>query len=269
MSCSLFQNEEEQIIVAQLGEHKVYRSEIMELLPVDYTVEDSTQIVEQHLEEWTKDHMLLNNAMDNISEERQRELDQLIERYRIELYVQEYLAEMVKQHMDTNISEAEIKKYYEQRREDLKLNEDLVQFQYIHLDPINKDLDQIDKWFREGDSISLKKVDSLNLNYRSYFLDDDIWIKKSTLFDRINAINPTNERTYIKEGAYWKLEDSLGVYLVHFKDVLKRGNRAPLSYVKPTIKQVLLNKSKIAYIQKLEKDLLNDAKSSNKVKADQ
>ncbi|MFT6799599.1 MAG: hypothetical protein ACJAWA_001729 [Nonlabens sp.] len=265
VSCGYFTKETPPDTVVTLGTHYLDKDDIARLLPQGYTLQDSTQIVDAYISKWATDHLLMDNAIDNISQDRQLQLDQLIENYQIELYAQEYLRELTKQNLDTLISEKAILAFYEKRKEDFKLNEDLVQFRFVQLDPLNTDLQKITKWFNKGDVNSLEKVDSLKLSYRNYFLNDSIWVKKSALFDAMDVINVANEKLYIKENKTWKLEDSLGVYLVRFNRVLKRGDRAPLSYVKPTVKQVLLNKSKLVYIKKLEKDLLNDAINSDKL----
>ena len=265
-SCQFFEKETQPDAVVSLGKHYLDKSDLERVLPSDYTAVDSVKIVDTYINKWATDYLLLDNARNNIGQNRQQELDELVENYRVELYAQEYLKDLTKQNLDTIISESQIKAFYELRKEDFKLNEDLVQFRYLQLDPLNTDLQKITKWFNKGDVPSLRKVDSLKLSYRNYFLNDSIWVKKSHLFDVMNVINPVNEKLYIKENKIWKLEDSLGVYLVRFNKVLKRGDRAPLSYVKPTVKQVLLNKSKLAYIKKLEKDLLNDAINSDKLK---
>jgi hypothetical protein len=265
VSCGYFTKETPPDTVVTLGAHYLDKDDIARLLPQGYTLQDSTQIVDAYISKWATEHLLMDNAIDNISQDRQVQLDQLIENYQIELYAQEYLGELTKQNLDTLISEKAILAFYEKRKKDFNLNEDLVQFRFVQLDPLNTDLQKITKWFNKGDVNSLKKVDSLKLSYRNYFLNDSIWVKKSALFDAMDVINVANEKLYIKENKTWKLEDSLGVYLVRFNKVLKRGDRAPLSYVKPTVKQVLLNRSKLAYIKKLEKDLLNDAINSDKL----
>ena len=266
VSCEYFQTEQVPDAVVVLDNNYLDKSDIERILPANYTKQDSARIVSAYVNQWATDQLLLNKAINNIDENRQQELDRLINNYKVELYAQEYLRELTKQNLDTLIKDSEIEAYYEDRNEDFKLNEDLVQFRYIQLDPLNTDLQKITKLFNKGDLPSLSQLDSLKLTYRSYFLNDSIWVKKSNLFDAMNVINPANEKYYIKENKTWKLEDSLGVYLVRFNKVLKRGDRAPLSYVKPTIKQVLLNKSKLAYIKKIEKDLLNDAINSDKLK---
>ncbi|AGC77503.1 hypothetical protein DDD_2376 [Nonlabens dokdonensis DSW-6] len=266
VSCEYFKKDSVPDAVVVLGKSYLDKDDIERLLPANYTTQDSTRIVTAFVNQWATDQLLLKNAIDNIDQSRQDELDRLINNYKVELYAQEYLGELTKQNLDTLIKDRDIEAYYEDRKEDFKLNEDLVQFRYVQMDPLNTDLQKITKLFNKGDVTSLSQLDSLKLSYRNYFLNDSIWVKKSNLFDAMNVINPSNEKYYIKENKTWKLEDSLGVYLVRFNKVLKRGDRAPLSYVKPTIKQVLLNKSKLAYIKKIEKDLLNDAINSDKLK---
>jgi hypothetical protein len=266
VSCEYFTKEAAPDAVVTLDKQYLDKDDIEAILPQDYNSKDSVRIVNAYINKWATGLLLMDKARNNIDQNRQEELDRLVKNYQIELYAQEYLGELTKQNLDTLISEKDISSYYEDRKEDFKLNEDLVQFRYIQLDPLNTDLQKITKLFNKGDVNSLSELDSVKLTYRNYFLNDSIWVKKSNLFDAMNVINPSNEKLYIKENKTWKLEDSLGVYLVRFNKILTRGDRAPLSYVRPTVKQVLLNKSKLAYIKKLEKDLLNDAINSDKLK---
>ena len=47
------------------------------------------------------------------------------------------------------------------------------------------------------------------------------------------------------------------------EDVLNPNDTAPLSYVKPTLKQIILNKRKLELIKKLETDITKDAIETN------
>ncbi|BAO54141.1 hypothetical protein [Nonlabens marinus] len=266
VSCSFFEKEVQVDAVAQIGDVYLTRAEIQSILPVEYTENDSILIVQKFIDEWATDQMLMANARQNISEEKQQNLDVLIQRYKTELYAQAYLQELIKQNLDTSVSKEAIQDYFKARKEEFVLNEDLVKFRYLWVDKTYSELDKVTNWFEKGDRKSLKILDSLSLGFRSYSLNDSIWVKKSILLDRILPITAANENEYIIPGRSWELEDSLGVYLVRFKDVLRRGEQAPLSYVNPTIKQILRNQRKLAYIKKIEKDLLNEAIESNRLK---
>ena len=47
--------------------------------------------------------------------------------------------------------------------------------------------------------------------------------------------------------------------MIKIKEVLKKNNVAPLPYIKPTIRQIILSKRKRELIKKLEKDITKDA----------
>ena len=63
----------------------------------------------------------------------------------------------------------------------------------------------------------------------------------------------------IKKNDFIQKEDSLGVYLVSIKDLLKRNEIAPKSYVIPTIKQMILHKRKLELAKRIEQTLVSDA----------
>ena len=68
-----------------------------------------------------------------------------------------------------------------------------------------------------------------------------------------------NNIQVLKKTNFTQLQDSLGVYLVKIEAVLKTNDIAPLSYVKQTIGQILLNKRKQELLKKIEKDITKDA----------
>jgi hypothetical protein len=68
----------------------------------------------------------------------------------------------------------------------------------------------------------------------------------------------------LKKSNITQLQDSLGVYLVKIEDVLMTNDIAPLIYVEPTIKQIILNKRKLELIKNLEKDITKDALKNKK-----
>ncbi len=55
------------------------------------------------------------------------------------------------------------------------------------------------------------------------------------------------------------MEDSTGVYLTKVVDILNPADVAPLSYIEPSIRQVLLNRKKMQYLRSLETDLIDEA----------
>ena len=71
-------------------------------------------------------------------------------------------------------------------------------------------------------------------------------------------------KTYIKDNIvkkslFYQIEDSLELYLLKINESVYRNDIAPLDYIKPTLKQILLNKKKLNFVSKFEQDLIKDA----------
>ncbi len=259
-SCHLFESKEEVPDALELDGNYLFKSDIIQLLPENYTKEDSLRIVDGYVKNWMLNTALYENALNNISEKRQEQLDELVDRYKIELYTQEYLKELTIQNLDTSISKASVKQYYTDKNEEFRLNEDLMQLLYVKVDPVYGDLSELKKMLTKRDSISRVQLDSLKLAFKDFILNDSLWVKKSTVFEKIGPINASNEQQYIAKRKFSQFQDSTGVYMMYVSDVLERGAIAPLSYIEPSIRQIILNRKKLEFKKELEKDLLQDAK---------
>ena len=77
---------------------------------------------------------------------------------------------------------------------------------------------------------------------------------------------PFSKEKLLKKTKFIQKQDSIGLYLVAVKDVLKRNSIAPLSYVSPTIEQMILHNRKIQLIRKIEKTIIKDATQNNNFK---
>ena len=42
---------------------------------------------------------------------------------------------------------------------------------------------------------------------------------------------------------FYTAQDSLGLYLIQVNDIIEAGDQTPISYVLPTIKQIILNEN--------------------------
>ena len=138
-------------------------------------------------------------------------------------------------------------------------DEELIKFRYILVNENNDNLDEIEERFKRYDSIDRKVLDSISIQFRSYSLNDSIWIKLSEAVNKIPVINLENRNQLLKKSNFIQLKDSLGVYLMRIQDVLERNDIAPLEYVKPTIDQIVINKRKLELIKQIEKDITKDA----------
>jgi hypothetical protein len=130
---------------------------------------------------------------------------------------------------------------------------------YIHLPLDNVDQREIERSFQRFNREDQFFLDSLSFQFYSYKLSDSLWINRNALLSQVGFLNQSNYNKYIKKSQFFKIEDTLGVYLFFVKNYLQRGSIPPREVISPTIKNVIINQRKLKFTKQFEKDILQDA----------
>lgn len=260
VSCDFFKKENNPQAVARVGESYLYISELDSLIPKNTSKQDSTLLIKSYINHWVTQKLLIKAAEQNLDDLKKEEFNELIKKYKNDLYTKAYLEKIVQTRVDTVINEVELKNYYDQNKENFKTNGTLVQLRYIQLSKDHPKFETIKSNF-----LNFKKKDSAFWkNYQMQFkhsaLNDSVWVSMNEVYRRIPFITPENRTKYIAEGLSFEKSDSLNeTYLVKIKRVLNRNQISPFEYLKPTLQQVILNRRKLELIKKFEKEITDDA----------
>lgn len=262
-SCDFFKKTDNRKPVAKVNATYLYKEDIQDIVPDGASKEDSTLMVNAYINRWARQLLLMDGALVNLSEEKQNEFSRLVKQYKSDLYTKAYLEGLVKQNIDTLVNQNEAKVFYEANKESFKLNDDLLQFRYVSLplNPIN--LDTINARFKRFKPKDKRYLDSISVQFKSYSLNDSIWIKYSQVAEKISIVNMENKNQLLKKTNYLQLKDSLNLYLIQVNDVRMQNDYAPLEYVNSSIEQIVINKRKLELIKELENDIIKDAIKNN------
>ncbi len=258
-TCTLFKSEGAENAVAKAGDSYLYMDEIRTVAPTGLSETDSTVWVNNYINNWARQQLFLQKAEVNLSDERQDELKELISQYQNDLFIKVYKEALTTNAIDTVVNQEEIAKYFDQNKMNFKLNEDLLKLRYIALGKQNYNVKEAGRRLRIFSETDIEYLDSIALQFKAFSLNDSIWVKTAHVYDRIPILAQDDHSKYLKKSQFFTLEDSIDIYLVHVTDILPRGELAPLAYVSPTVKQIILNKRKVEYLRQLDKDILNDA----------
>ncbi|WP_425338205.1 peptidyl-prolyl cis-trans isomerase [Tamlana crocina] len=258
-SCEYLKKTDERKPVARVNESYLFEEDIKNLVPQGASKEDSTLLVENFINRWATQQLLMDGAKLNLSEEKQSNFNKLVEQYKIDLYTKAYMEALVKKNIDTVIADEEAERYYENNKAVFKLNEELIKFRYVNLDENMINYEDVKKRFERYNDRDKRILDSISIQFKSYSFKDSVWIRLSQAIRKIPAVTPENKEQLLKKSNFIQLKDSLGVYLMQINDVLLRNETAPLEYVRPTINQIVINKRKLDLIRELEKDITKDA----------
>ena len=246
-------------VVASVNQVELYRKDLRKLLPKNITKKDSLVLVKNVINKWAKHQLLLKNAEDNLTKKSSKEYLDLVTNYKETLLINGYKERLIKQQLDTIINDEEIIEYYNRNKENFKLNEELLKIKYLHLGKEIYDKEETIKLFKSKDIEDTEKLESQYLSFKDYNFNDSTWVRLNDIMLKKTIFSQNLKQKLLKKSKFIQKEDSLGLYLVAVKDVLYRNDIAPLSYIKNTIKQMILHKRKLELIREIEKTIINDA----------
>lgn len=257
-SCDYINQDNLDTPIARVNDSYLYQKDIKNLIFENTSKDDSTLIVTNFINRWATKQLLIDQSIINLTQEKQDAYNELVNQYKTDLYIEAYKSSIVAKRLDSIITIEELEKFYNQNKENFKLNDDLLKIRYIHIDENFSNTKELVEKFKRFDSIDKNELTNLSIKFKAFNLNDSIWIKNDLLIGVLPVLKQNNNQL-LKKTNFTQLQDSLGVYLVQIEAVLKTNDIAPLSYVKPTIEQIVINKRKQEILKKIEKEITIDA----------
>ncbi len=257
-SCDFINQDNLDTPIARVNDSYLYQKDIKNLIFENTSKDDSTLIVTNFINRWATKQLLIDQSIINLTQEKQDAYNNLVNQYKTDLYIEAYKSSIVAKRLDSIITFEELEKFYNQNKENFKLNDDLLKIRYIHIDENFSNTKELVEKFKRFDSIDKNELTKLSIKFKAFNLNDSIWIKNDLLIGVLPVLKQNNIQV-LKKTNFTQLQDSLGVYLVKIEALLKTNDIAPLSYVKPTIEQIVINKRKQEILKKIEKEITIDA----------
>ncbi len=260
---SLWNKQPERTPIARVGEHYLYRDDVAPLLAENLSKEDSAAFVTNLINVWATRRLLMDKARLNLPQEQIAEYEKLISDYRTDLYTRAYKEALVAEASDTLVRDSELQAFYDAEKENFRLQEPLVQMRFVELPRQFLNTDEVRERLRRFSDQDVRYLDSVGVQFRKLHFNDSLWVQTSRVIAEIPPLTAENAPEYLKKSQFFELEDEQGVYLAEVVDVLEINDIAPLSFIEPTLRQVLLNRRKMRYLSTLEADLLSEAVQRN------
>lgn len=226
--------------------------------------EDSLLHVQTVIRNWATQQLLIDGARINLGEEQQTHFRELVKQYETDLYTSAYVEALVKRNLDTTLTQEELTATYNQNKELFVLKEDLIKLRYINIESNMSNSQEIKRRFKRYSSEDKTHLDTISIQFNSFFLNDSIWIKADKVISKIKPLQKGFNKLLLKKSNFIQLNDSLELYLIKINEVLAPGMQAPMEYVLPTLRQIIINKRKLILINQLKKEIVNDAINNKK-----
>lgn len=259
-SCNYFKQDEREKgeAVARVYDRLLYQEDVRELVPKELSGNDSLAFVQNYINAWAKDQLMLYKAEYNLTESQKNFEDQIAE-YRRDLLKFAYRQEYIRQKLDTAVSSQDLEQHFEESKDNYLLNEHILRASYMVVRNEAPNLDDAVDWFLAGDSAASAKAENYALQYAFRFkLNEKSWQNFEQVAKQLN-LQDTQAEEFLAGKDVRNWSDSVNTYLMRIHEYRLRGDQAPLSYVDEVVRNVIVNKRKLQLLESLEQNLLEDA----------
>ena len=199
----------------------------------------------------------------NLTEFEKELIQEKSEKYRNNLILSEYKNKISKKNPDTIVSKNEINIFFDQNSKNFKLYNDIVQGRYLKLNNNNFNLNEIKRRFNRFNALDKVFLDSISIQLLNYSFNDSSWINKNLFFNKIPSLEDNEIQRIVKNNLFYIKEDSLALYLIKINKYKKADDYAPLGYIYDRIRELIINRKRIDYLNKIEKELIENAVTKN------
>ena len=238
-------------LLAKVYNKSLYLSELDGIVPEGTVPNDSVLMVTAYVQRWVRDQLLMYEAERNIPKD--LNIDKLVRDYRASLVRFNFEQQIIAEKLDSTVSEAELKAFYENNKDQFQLESTILKCQLLKLPP-NAPQNEINKlWYSRNASDEAKLRNYAKQWAALALLDREKWYK----LDEVAALLPKGTLTSDNVGSRREgtLSDGDFRYFYRVLETVKGKETAPFDYVKEQASKVILHKRKQELLEKWKEDL--------------
>jgi len=264
-SCNYFRKPESDkpdAAVARVYDKYLYSEDISRMITPGTSKQDSILMANSFIQSWIKQQVVLHKAETNLDDEK-KDVEKKLEEYRNTLLTYIYETELVRQRLDTIVSDQEIQKYYQDNQRNFELKDNIIKVLFLKVKRDAPKIKKVKEWYKSSNSKDRIKLEEYCYQFASDFhLDDETWLLFDELLKKV-PIKTYDKEAFLRNNRFIEMENSTDLYLVNIRDMKIRESLSPLGFVKDDIRVLIINKRKLSLIKEMEKAAYDEALQKN------
>jgi len=248
--------------LARVYDTYLYTSDLDGLVPSNASTADSLSICRNYIDNWVKNQLLFYQAEKNLTGE-QKDFSRQLEDYRNSLVIYKYESELIRQTLDTLVTEDETENYYQANQQNFKLNNNIVRVVFAQ---VNNDSPKRERIKSLVESELEEDRDSLEfycLRYaEDYEIVDEDWIIFNEFVMRV-PLEVDKPETYLNNNKFVEFQVESDYYYVNFLEYRLSESISPLALERGNIQSIILNMRKKMLISAMKQEIFDNAMESN------
>ena len=246
-------------VIARVGNEKLTVDMLAKVYPKGLDLKSES--IRNYVRIWTESEVVIASAKKNLSE-KDKDFSKQLKNYENSLLKYSYEQKLLDSALVSDVSQAELKKYFEKNKKNFELKENIVRVRYVKVSKKNPKLSKIKSLLQYRDS--LRKEQFFNLIQKENIfciVDDSAWVKLEDLKTLV-PIKLYNDEHFLRNYKYTEAPEGDDVWIVYFSENRLKEGVAPLEMVREKIKAIIVNQRILDLIQLRDKQLYNAAKQS-------
>ncbi|MFI5171503.1 MAG: hypothetical protein ACHQFW_03890 [Chitinophagales bacterium] len=259
--CNKNKAEENGDAVARVYDKYLYVSDIAGLTKEGISKEDSTRIVNDYIDNWIRQNLILKVAEDNLQSALADINKQALD-YKESLIIYAYERQWLAENLDTIVADDSLENYFENNLKDFRLKTDIYKLAYAVTPSSNKTADSIQYWFSRGiEKYRYNLERYCAANCKQFSINTSIWLNEDDLFKLLPYDMYAEGKFRTKGPVYFN--DGENKYYVKVEDFYIAGTTGPYAYYKSGVKDIIINKRKMELLKNTYQNIYADGLKRN------
>ena len=247
------------IILAEVGDKKLFQSELENVVQKGSGAEDSLRILKGLVNNWVKDQLMILEAEKNMPKD--INLNKMIEDYRSSLMLYNYETKLANEMLDTVVTAEQKREYYNAHADEFVLSEGIARFIMAKFPVGTK---EIDKFHKDWKNDNVTDIGIFCKHHAEFFdLDGESW-------KTVNQMQQFLPKNLVSKSAYGKGKDIRKKekdyeYFIKIYEYTEEHTKPPFDYIASKIEKVILNDRKRDLLRQKKQQLYDKESGSSKV----
>lgn len=250
--------------IVTIGQNTLYNADIQNIIPTGVSEEDSISLTKSYIDTWIYEQLMYAKAEQNITN--RDEIERMVSNYRKTLITNNYIDQLLKQQLSQTIGENDLKAYYEQKKENIKLEGDIIKGLFLKIPENSPQLKNFQKWYKQETNEAIENIEKNSLqNVIVYEYFYNKWVDFDYIMDNIPS-NISDRRQFLQTNKHLEARDSSFIYLLNIKEYKLANTEAPYDFIKEQLKEIFIEQRKTNFIKQVQQDLYEKAILDDEIK---
>lgn len=261
VSCKRLIFDDDPNIIAKVGEEKLYKQDVEQMIKTPLSVNDSIAFMEDYVEMWIKRELKKQNAEAFFTD---KTIEKMVDDYRASLLTYKYEQRYTSIVSDV-VSSNEISEFYNANKENFLLSTPMVKARVLRVHSNYKNLKLITRKMNSSNSDDMLDVVSIAEKEDLQMYD---FSKKWYYFDEVIDYMPFVNKNisldaFLKNNKNLEVRSSDYVYFLRVFEYKETGSVMPVEFLEDQIRKIIINNRKMKLLINIEDSLYNAAIQDN------